>query len=487
MTDTELRDLSKSVKAGDLPAIRNGMAFFLIPSYDAGFVQLPYDLPADPVSRDQWLRASTRLETMWSNAVNIAATKLQSLATNVSGEVPLRVKRTQELLLHADAGNGWVTFIGKIARDYLTTDNGVFIEIERYAKAPGARIKGLHHLDSLRCRRTGDPEIPAIYRDLLGREHELKHYQVIVMSSGLADARAESLGQGECAASRAWRTIAKLAAIERYVFEKVSGRRPLALHFIGGVSTPQIEDTIAGAQAAADAKGLKTYMGAALSGVLSDKPPSLVTIPLAELPDGFNPEQERADAYLRYADALGIDLQDLQPLSGQGLGTGTQSRVLAEKESGKGLMSFRQDFTHKLNEFVLDDKTTFAFSENDLRDQKDKAEIAKTRGDFVTGQIEAGVITPAQGLQVLVDHDDLPREFLPSDETSFTDLSDTEKPVTPDDEREEGEAGLPAVEEEGAEEEGDALALKATDAKKLAKAELARAKELFEEVAQSDA
>jgi hypothetical protein len=389
----------------------------------------------------------------------------------------LRVKRTQQLLLHADAGAGWVPFVGKVARDYLTTNNGAFIEIVRASRAIGSRIIGINHLDSLRCRRTGDPEIPVIYMDRWGIEHELRWWQVISLCD-MPDPRAESLGQGECAAQRAWRTIVEMAALNRYVFEKVAGRRPLALYFVSGVTTKQIEQVVAGAQESATSKGVTSYMGAAIAGFMSDKAPALVTIPLAELPDGFDPKQVRDDAYLRYAGALGIDLQELQPLSGQGLGTGTQSNVLADKESGKGLMAFRQAFTHALNEMVLDDATTFVFTENDLRDQEAKAKIAQLRGAFVNEAIASQVITPSQGLQVLVDSDDLPKEFLEADETSFDDLSDTEKPITPDD-----EGVAVEVAEEASEGEESVTALKeAGDAEKLVKQEQGRARELYEEV-----
>lgn len=528
ITETDFRSLTKSVKKNDYPSVKGGYAYFFVPSvYDPNYTVTPYDLPGDWMTRDKWLRYSTHVETMWANAVTVAVTKLQSLAYNVSGEIPLRVKRAQELLLNADAGRGWVPFLGKVVRDYLTTDNGCFIEIERYTGARGARIKGLHHLDSLRCRRTGDPEIPVIYIDLKGIEHELRYWQVIDLVD-MPDGRAESLGQGECAAHRAWRTIAKLAAIERYVFEKVAGRRALAIHLVSGITPQQLKGVVEGAHQSADAKGAISYMGAAIGAFMSNTPPALVTIPLAELPDGFSPEQERKDGYARYAAALGIDLQDLLPLSGQGLGTGTQSVVLDEKQSGKGLASFRQDSTHKLNRFVMDDKTIFGYNENDLRDQKAKAEIAKMRGEFVGGLIDKRVIEPPQGLQVLVDSDDLPKEFLEEDETSFEDLSDTEKPVTPnaggaDDESAEEFEEPAMLEPEGEEvsalkeltqalaefaaeriiagEDAEeaisegygmirALALlsgelktkEASNAKKLAKQEQGRARELYEEV-----
>ena len=64
--------------------------------------------------------------------------------------------------------------------------------------------------------------------------------------------------------------------------------------------------------------------------VMGDAAISLVTIPLAEIPDGFEAKQLLEDGHLVYANNIGISVQELRPLSGQGLGTGTQSIVLDE-------------------------------------------------------------------------------------------------------------------------------------------------------------
>jgi hypothetical protein len=56
-----------------------------------------------------------------------------------------------------------------------------------------------------------------------------------------------------------------------------------------------------------------------------------------------------------------------------------------------------------------------------------KAGISNQRADASKKRIEAGITTPAQELQVLVDDDELPKEFLPEDATGDS-LSDTEKP-----------------------------------------------------------
>jgi len=101
--------------------------------------------------------------------------------------------------------------------------------------------------------------------------------------------------------------------------------------------------------------------------------------------------------------------------------------VLDEKSKGRVLATWRQEFTHNINEYLLDELTSFAFIEHDYRDMERKAGISNQRADASKKRIEAGITTPAQEMQVLVDEDELPKEFLPVDATGDT-IDDTEKP-----------------------------------------------------------
>ena len=76
--------------------------------------------------------------------------------------------------------------------------------------------------------------------------------------------------------------------------------------------------------------------------------PGIATIPLADFPDNFNRRDELDIAILGYANNLGLDPQDLQPLTGQALGTGAQSQVLNEKAKGKGQMHHTRCHQHTL-------------------------------------------------------------------------------------------------------------------------------------------
>lgn len=396
-------------------------------------------LPAWPSkARDAVLTSTLDMEDMWASAVYKTITKRTARGWEVkdSKEGTTRTKRYQQILLRFD-GKRYVPGMSKVLQDFLLTDNGAFVEVVRASKASGSRILGLMHLDSFRCTRTGDSAIPIIYRDARGYEHELKDYQVLDFVDQPSP-RASANGIGRCAGTRAFRTVIKLASVEVYFREKVTGDRNLAIHIVNGISPDQLEGALSTAREDRIRRGYVMYKGSVvIPAIKADQNLSVVTIPLAEVPDGFEVETERRDAYLRYANALGVPVQDIQPLSGQGLGTGTQTIILAEEAEGLGLAAFDRDWTHAINDFVFPETTTFVWTNpHDMRDQKAQAEVNKLKSDVVktlTGDAtNPGPVTNEQGLNLLVDWNVVPREFLPAegDQTPGGALSDEEKPVS---------------------------------------------------------
>lgn len=407
---------------------------YWMPAGLGGLISLP---PHPPTywtqSRDDVLRSTIFYESLWSSAIYIAVTKIAALSWDVKGDVALQLKRCQQLLLQADNGRGWVKFVEKHLRDFLLTDNGAFIEVIHTSSAAGSKIIGLAPLDSRRCWRTGDPDIPVLYRDKKNHEHYMRAHQVIEMSD-MTDPAETYFGVGLCAASRAYKAIYKLAALETYVAEKISGRRPLALHLVNNVTPEQIEDAVSSAEAQANQKGLVRYMGAAIvTNIDPSVTPAVATIDLAGLPDGFDASQERRSAVLMYADAIGIDPQELDPelLASKALGTGAQSRVIDDKASSRGLIAYRQELTHRLNWDIFPNRTWFYFHERDFRDQKQRAEIDSVMIDNATKMVTAGFLKDIEGRQFLVDNNVLEREYMPVDLTPTTSLADTDK-IAPD-------------------------------------------------------
>jgi hypothetical protein len=426
--DTEL--LRKSVTADEVTAAKRTYMWFGSFLLPAPLITLPPDPPPYYTrAGDEVLISTIAAEDKWSNAVAIAATKCASLEYDVEGDVPLRRNRSHEILGAVDGMQGWGQFIAKQMQDFLCTNNGEFVEIVRASKAVGSRVVGLLHLDSTRCYRTGDPQIPVIYMDRLGRLHELRAHQVIAIAD-LPTSRLTFNGVGFCAAQRVYRTIYRMAAIEQYIAEKVTGRRPLKVTLINGLTQKQLEAIFQSADQDANAKGLTSYMGAAVSAVPTDEDISTVEIELSGLPDNFDLEKERLNANLTYANTIGLDIQDLQPGAiGGSLGSSTQSQVLNDKAKGKGLSYWRKAFTEQVNLKVLPDATVFMFIEKDYRDEMAKADAAGARQGVRSQMISDGMIDAQQALQMAVDEGDAPRAFINEDTTPGGIISSDEKPA----------------------------------------------------------
>jgi len=418
--------LAKSVTADDYNTRAGSSVFhFMLP---AGGSASP-DLPGFwSFNRDYVLYSTLYRESMWAAAIGLAITKLASKDLKFKSDIPIRVKKAQELFLSFDSNKGWVGGLTKHLLAYFLTGNGGHVEIVRATSAAGSKILGLIPLDPFRCIRTGDPDIPVLYRDRLGKLHEMKDYQVFSISD-MPDASDLWYGVGHCAGERAYGQIIKQESIERYVYDKVSGKRALSFYLVNGVLPGQIDEAKKSAVAESIAKGVVNYLGAVIIPMAGDVAPSMVEIPLAALPDGFNRKEETDHTILVYARSIGIAVQDLQPLSGQGLGTGVQTVVLDESAKGMGSASWIKQFEHNQNMHVLDDRTTFYFSTFDLRDKEREAKVSMDVATGVKTWVDMGAINSDQARQMGVDHDQLPKEFLEVDATPETELSDDEKPM----------------------------------------------------------
>src|ERR1051326_8356538 len=114
--------------AGTIPEVEAGysspLVFFMQPGVPETRL-LPYDLVTNGASRtrDAILRSTIRYESMWANAVNIALTQVAVKAFELIGDVPLQVKRSQELLLDSEGGEGWIELLLKALQDFCLTDN----------------------------------------------------------------------------------------------------------------------------------------------------------------------------------------------------------------------------------------------------------------------------------------------------------------------------------------------------------------------------
>ncbi len=444
--------------------------------------------------RDIQLREFLPTETHLSSAFATAAARNAAFAWKFDGG-PRLVQRAQDILQYANFGAGWRNLMARFTYDLIGQDNGAFIELIREAERPTAKVIGIANLDSGRCWRTGDPRNPVLYSDLNGGRHLLPWWRVIAfaeMPSNIERLR----GLQYSGMTRALGAAQLFRDIHQFQREKMSGRRPRAIHFVNNIAADKIADALRKQQAYADNKGLYRYLEPLIvEGLKPGEPVTTATIELANLPDNFN----ALEAWNMYIDGLAmallVDRQDLAPLSGGNIGTSTQSVVLAQKTRGKGPALFQKLLEDAFNFFgVFGPDVVFSFDEQDLQQEQEQATLDKTKAEGRQIYAAAGILTTQIIRQQMVDDGDLAEEYLAlmqeedvTEETTGTDEAPVDTETTVDAAAVTGvtpDSGVTPVLQEGARAARRDPAIAAMDeteddAKRRFRAALAESRESF--------
>lgn len=356
-----------------------------------------------PRMRDIQLRAFWPTEPILASAVYSICIRNAAFRWTLEGP-EATVEAVQDMLHMSELGDGWQSLITKICIDLFTQDNGAFLEIIRETDSEDSPIIGLAHLDASRCVRTGLPDIPVIYADRQHVRHKLKPYQVVALAE-FPSAVETMNGMQLCAVSRVLRAAQLLRDISVFEREKVAGYNPNAIWLVSGVSSQAISDAVSSHKQVQIEKGMTRYVIPAI--VASLDPNATVTserLDLKSLPDGFDKEEAMRWYINQLALGFGADYQDFAPLPGRNLGSSTQSMILHEKSRGRGPAFFMTMIEQAFNfKGIMPTNVTFRYDEPDTMADLDKAELEKAVSEWVSEQVEAGVITEQGGRQILLD------------------------------------------------------------------------------------
>jgi hypothetical protein len=387
--------------------------------------------PIGTLTRDRILSNTNYFESMWSALIFKLVSKkvAQGFRIEDADDSQRRIKAAQSLVLGYDGS--YASGLQRGLQDYLKTNMGMVVEKARQSNARGSKIAGLFHLDALRCYPTGDPNKPIVYWSTYGGYHLLDAEDVIRVTD-LPSPRVEMRGYGQCAADRAWDAILKRAAINIYFREKITGTRNLAIHIVNGISEQQLRDALNTSEDAREQRGFVLYKGSTIIPMLKNEAPVLVTIPLAEIPDGFDVEQQLRDIDRTYAHAAGANVEEFVPAPA-GLNTGLSTQIRDEANAGQGMAAFDKNWELALTHTVLAGSTTFYMGTGeDWRDQEMKAKAQKARADKLKVYLDAGAISALQMLNAAVDAGDLDQAFLPKDATEAGNIDDNQKLISGD-------------------------------------------------------
>lgn len=365
--------------------------------------------------RDGELREFVPTEPVLSSAVYSTSVRNASFEWEIVPADPFKpipkntIKASTRILKNSDRGGGWQKFMLKICNDLYTQDNGAFIEVIRAKDDPNSPVLNIAHLDAGKCTRTGDPEVPVLYLDRLGKYHALKWYQVMTVEE-FPSSIETMFGAQLCAVSRALRAAQILRDIQVYKLEKVSGRWARSIELVGGISRSEIEDAFKVATAEWDNAGLTRFNPhVIIPGIDPTNPVSHETIELASLPDQFSFDDEMKWYVAILAMAFGVDYQEFAPLPAGGLGSGQQSEILHLKTRGKGPAMIMSLFENLLNgdNRILPKTVKFQFKVHDARAEEANAQARFMRGKDRSLRVQSGELDIVAARQMAIDDGDL--------------------------------------------------------------------------------
>ncbi len=293
-----------------------------------------------------------RLRTYWyaahntlvQGAISGLIKRIVSTPWEIKGGRNL-TRRYQEMLQNVEFGDGWKTFWTRVLTDYYTQDFGAVVEVIG-GGAPDKPIRGgvigLAHLDRQRCVATGNLEYPIVYyNDVIDAQtgkptmHQL-HYSRVIRFTDMVSPIERAYGNGLCALSRAISIANAQILMGRFQNERLSNEPPAGFITFSNIRRDTIDRVKAQWAADRSTMGASTYAPYMwLESQDPANPASVEVQELAEWPDMGSYKDAMEVHVNMLALALNEDPQEIWPLTGAALGTGTQSKILHAKGRAK--------------------------------------------------------------------------------------------------------------------------------------------------------
>lgn len=293
----------------------------------------------------------------------------------------------QDMLQNSDF-HDWENWIARTLWDFFTQDFGAVAEVIGAGdptKPVSGRVLGLAHMDALSCYTTKSNAFPIVYWNEEDNSMHRMEQTRVHRFTDMVSPRRLSYGNGLCALSRYLSEANVDILLGRHDNEMLNDLPPAGLMTIQGMTDTQVQQAIAMYEANRRADGQSVFRNTMiLYGMDVGNALKVENHPFSTLPENFDTEKFVNMHVNKLALALGVDPQDIWPLSGQALGTGTQSTILHSKSQGKMFGRVLQMITRFINRKVLPDGAEFAFKFKDSESDETTARTAQLWVDLAS-------------------------------------------------------------------------------------------------------
>lgn len=385
--------------------------------------------------RDAWLRQFYVLPGNDLLAGTIATVVSKIETTNWFIEGPERMANMYRNILMRDIefGAGYSVFGAKAVTEYLTQDNGCWIERKR-ADGPTDRpsaADGFALFDSATVTPTGDPEFPAYYLDDEGTYHKI-HWSLCGHLVDMPSPDHKMNGVGFCALSRALTTARILMLIAKYKQERLSDLPPAGLLILNNLNEQDWKDMEAKYEVGQKNQGNTIWRNIMVAfGLDPAIPASANLLEFSRLPEHYSEDIATEIAVYSFALAFNVDPSDLWPRRNTPLGTASEASISHLKARGKRTGAIYSAFERFFNDgYSLPRSCSFRFDYQDADEDMEAAEIRLKNVEAIRKMFEPpnvggqGMISLEQAQQLLVLNNCAP-EFVIQSGAAESVISDT--------------------------------------------------------------
>lgn len=350
------------------------------------------------------------------------------------GSVPYLIVGRDSERYQAMFARNWESLIPKSVKDYFRHDTGTWVEFiapgdPRFPPMGG--VVGFNVLDSLRVYPTGNPIYPAIYYDIKGRMH-LMHRTRIYQIVDNEESEEDLAGYGECALSRCIAPVSREILMNRYVEQKLDDKPPPGLIILNNIAEHNMTAAIAKMEQDRETDSGGVWGRTAfLYGLDPAAKSSFETAAFSEPPELFNYVEYTNLIAKQLAAGIGVDIQDFWELSSAGIGSGSQSVILAQKSRGKAIGRLLKAFERMFNQ-ALPIGTEFRWQYRDPQEDMELATRAQNWMSTIQTAIASGAINTDEGRLLLANQIEAFKDVLIDTDGNLKPLiTDAPAPVAP--------------------------------------------------------
>lgn len=378
--------------------------------------------------RDRQLRSLLRdSNALLGSVVYGEATRVKNMPWLISSDdgSPGPVRRWRDIFKNANFGQGFDDFLGKIATDYLSQDNGFFVEL--FDRETSGRLRtalpldkneivGFASLDAGQCFRTFDPEYPVVYVNPYTMEYFPYHHTRIIYKANFPQNIEMARGYGFCAVSRAFAYARLVRETGLYVYEKVTGQEPEVV-FVSGISGANLDKALSEARSQAANFGQSRFKNSVFVAPLNIGPGATEVranrVGIKGTPDGWDHEKEMMIAINIIALAFGLDAREIWQAIQTGATKG-DAEVQHKKASAKGRSDLLLLLQMLINHRILPDGVTFRFDQKDDTEDWLAERVRMSRARRLDTYVRNGAISATEMRAMLAAHDDIDRALVPN-------------------------------------------------------------------------